>query len=378
MRIIAKHFTDPCPKIRGFALEFYLILAELFLDFDEIDEASLRLYLRNPLRLDSENASSTGRDGPVHLHLDFRLLGFFAAHLDGFLSHLPRLSVTQKCLVVRLVGVYVSLYLDPQAEDHSDPPEVDSSDKLPSEAKSVLSNLNDDSQSENSALANEQTQARDRINHFLRQMEDLLHLDCFHTKREVFRFFLRLDETDLISKNLSRMVTHLIPKLESGLARRGYFHASKINRRFAGDSEGVGPDWFCKFEWQTMVQCFEFLLEVNERLRQACPGRESVFEDFSEFVSINLADSAYVKILKLKALSTLRNKKNLWLFEREFKKTLDFLDKRGWPDSPDQRQQKMTTRTDSIEDTRSLPQMLTGFCHDTLSSAAGQVGLGVS
>lgn len=53
MCIIARHFGDPCPHIRGFALEFYLVLAELFLDFETLDESDLRDCLENPASLES-------------------------------------------------------------------------------------------------------------------------------------------------------------------------------------------------------------------------------------------------------------------------------------------------------------------------------------
>jgi hypothetical protein len=55
MEIIAKHFTDPSVSIRGFALEFYLILAELFLEFDFLDPNITQQFLQNPETFESES-----------------------------------------------------------------------------------------------------------------------------------------------------------------------------------------------------------------------------------------------------------------------------------------------------------------------------------
>lgn len=304
-------------------------------------------------------------DPSVALQMDLRLMGFFAAHLEGFLSHLPRLSVTQRCLVIRLLGFYASLYLNPPANSPSGSVEAEAHDKMSTEAKSVLSNLNDDSQSESAHLVVEQNRICDRISFFLKRIEELLALDCFQTKREVFRFFLKLNETDLVRKNLPRIVTHLNPTRETRLAKRGYMHASKINQRFSRSR--AQQDWFAKFESQSVIQCFEFLLEANEQVSQDCASPESLFEDHTEFLTIGLADTAYMKVLKLKALSTLRSKKNTWIFEKEFKKTLNFLEKEDCEDSKSQNPQKQRTQTDCVVEQEGLPHMLRPVCFDALA-----------
>lgn len=48
MELIANHFTDSSFQIRGFALEFYVILADIFIDFDSSNSESLAQYLERP------------------------------------------------------------------------------------------------------------------------------------------------------------------------------------------------------------------------------------------------------------------------------------------------------------------------------------------
>ena len=55
MEIIAKHFTDSSVSIRGYALEFYFIIAELFLGFDPLNPEIVKEYLKNPETFESKS-----------------------------------------------------------------------------------------------------------------------------------------------------------------------------------------------------------------------------------------------------------------------------------------------------------------------------------
>jgi hypothetical protein len=48
MELIANHFSDSSLEIRGFALEFYIILTEMYLDFSESNQEHISQYLQNP------------------------------------------------------------------------------------------------------------------------------------------------------------------------------------------------------------------------------------------------------------------------------------------------------------------------------------------
>jgi hypothetical protein len=63
MEIISKHFNDPSIEIRGYSLEFYLILAELFFDFDSLDGQLVQEYLQNP-----ETYKSQGKNHKAFNH----------------------------------------------------------------------------------------------------------------------------------------------------------------------------------------------------------------------------------------------------------------------------------------------------------------------
>jgi hypothetical protein len=257
----------------------------------------------------------------------------------------------------------MKMYLVPRLEFYLNQPELEIVEKVSNETNSVLSNLNDDSQSDNNMFTIEQNEVQDRLTDILDHLENFLNFDCLMTKMTIFKSFLFVNKTELITKNLSQIMTYLAVRDIRKLSKRGYSYSLKIKQKYQ-NKENINFDWFGKFESQKIIRCFEFLLGLNEILQQDSDQSESLFDSYSEFLKINFADSQYMKLLKLKAISTLRNNKNIWVFEREFNKVLFYFNNNGVWDSSENENKNDQTQIGFINENFNLHPILKGYCYE--------------
>ena len=243
--------------------------------------------------------------------------------------------------------------------------ENDIIEKVSIETNSVQSNLNDDSQSEaNRSFSKEQSGIQDRINEIITKLQSFLYLECMYTKIEIFKLLLHMNSFEIIYKNVDKLFSHLAIGDLFRISKRGYSHCMKIKQKFERETNKIQNDWFSKRESQIYIETLEFLLKLNDALKKVNSEHKSIFEEYSEYLKIDFSDNSCTKYLKLKAISTFSNEKNLWIYQSEFKKIISFFGNYDAKSLSKYDESKITINVDFLNENIDIHPNLKGFSYE--------------